>query len=78
MYGNSRGAYYEAGFAHGLGKRVIFLCEKDFFEAKKNELDIKAGGIHFDANHYTFIKWEWEEGEKLKNELRGYIEGAIN
>lgn len=30
---NSRGAYYEAGFAHGLGKRVIFLCEKVFFEA---------------------------------------------
>ncbi len=74
---NSRGAYYEAGFAHGLGKRVIFLCEKDFFEAKKNELDIKTGGVHFDTNHYTFIKWEWEKGDQLKKELKDFIEGAI-
>lgn len=74
---NSRGAYYEAGFAHGLGKKVIFLCEKTFFENKSNKLDIKAGGIHFDTNHYTFIRWEWKKGEQLKKKLRNFIEGAI-
>lgn len=74
---NSRGAYYEAGFAHGLGKRVIFLCEKTFFENKSNKLDIKAGGIHFDTNHYTFIRWEWKKGKQLKKKLRDFIEGAI-
>ncbi len=74
---NSRGAYYEAGFAHGLGKRVIFLCEKSFFENKSNKLDIKTSGVHFDTNHYTFIRWEWKKGEQLKKELKDFIEGAI-
>lgn len=74
---NSRGAYYEAGFAHGLGIPVIFLCESEFFHKKENELGEESPGVHFDTNHYPFIEWKFDEGEKLKKDLRDWIEGTI-
>lgn len=40
------GVYYEAGFAHGLGKRVIFTC-------RSNDLD----KLHFDVRQYNTITW---------------------
>lgn len=75
---NSRGAYYEAGFAHGLRKPVIFLCEEDYFDKKENKLSKNSEGVHFDTNHYPILKWQWKNGEKIKADLRNYIEGAIN
>ena len=47
----NRGAYWEAGFAEGLGKPVIYTCRKDVFEDK-------AKGTHFDTNHHLTVKWE--------------------
>jgi hypothetical protein len=41
------GVYYEAGFAHGLGRRVIFTCRKDHI-----------GELHFDVRQYNTITWE--------------------
>ena len=32
----NRGAYWEAGFAEGLGKPVIYTCRKDVFDEKDN------------------------------------------
>jgi hypothetical protein len=40
------GVYYEAGFAHGLGRRVIFTCRKDHLE-----------NLHFDVRQYNTITW---------------------
>ena len=77
MTGNSRGAYYEAGFAHGLGIPVIFLCESDYFHKKENFLGPESQGVHFDTNHYTFIEWHPDKGEELKKELTAMIEAAI-
>ena len=34
------GAYWEAGYAEGLGKPVIYICEKGKFEATKSHLDM--------------------------------------
>ena len=45
--GQRGGVYYEAGFAHGLGKRVIFTCHTD---AMKD--------LHFDVRQYNTIVWE--------------------
>lgn len=42
------GAYWEAGYAEGLGKPVIYLCEKSKWEAKKT---------HFDTAHMTTELW---------------------
>lgn len=43
------GAYWEAGYAEGLGKPVIYTCEKTKFEAAKT---------HFDTNHHLTILWD--------------------
>jgi len=49
--GHRGGVYYEAGFAHGLGKRVVFTCKKD---AVKD--------LHFDVRQYATIEWETHAG----------------
>ena len=51
---DNAGAYWEAGYAEGLGKPVIYLCEAGKFEAAKT---------HFDTNHCTTVLWKiGEEG----------------
>ena len=47
-HGNN-GAYWEAGYAEGLGKPVIYICEKEKFESDD--------GTHFDTNHCTTVIW---------------------
>jgi hypothetical protein len=47
----NRGAYWEAGYAEGLGKPVIYMCRKDVFEDK-------ALGTHFDTNHHLTVVWD--------------------
>ncbi len=42
------GAYWEAGFAEGLGKPVLYLCEHGKFEQSKT---------HFDTSHCTTVTW---------------------
>jgi hypothetical protein len=44
----SPGAYWEAGFGEGLGRDVIYTCEKSAWEKQ---------GTHFDTNHLTTIIW---------------------
>lgn len=44
--GHRGGVYYEAGFAHGLGKRVIFTCNSD-----------DLANLHFDVRQYNTIVW---------------------
>lgn len=43
------GAYWEAGYAEGLGKPVIYTCESTKFEEHKT---------HFDTNHHLTVVWE--------------------
>jgi len=61
----NRGAYWEAGYAEGLGKPVIYTCEKNKFDELKT---------HFDTNHHLTIPWDavnpQEAGEKLKATIR--------
>ena len=49
------GVYYEAGFAYGLGKPVIYTCRGDMI-----------GKVHFDTRQYAHILW----GEEKLGELR--------
>ena len=60
------GAYYESGYAEGLGKQVIHTCKKEDFE--------KA--THFDVKQKATIVWEKEE--QLYKELKTRIEATIN
>jgi hypothetical protein len=68
-YGN-RGAYWEAGFAHGLGKPVFYLCDGTRF---------RRVGTHFDTNHHFTILWDAtnmpKAGEDLKIAVRFALPG---
>lgn len=61
--GQNRGAYWEAGFAEGLDRPVIYTCRKSEFE-----------DAHFDTNHCLTILWEehnlYEAAERLKACIR--------
>lgn len=54
------GVYFEAGFALGLGKTVIWTCQKSEF-----------GTAHFDTRPYNHLLWETagELREKLKHRI---------
>jgi nucleoside 2-deoxyribosyltransferase len=47
-HGN-HGAYWEAGFAEGLGTPVIYTCRKAEWDERKS---------HFDTNHLVTIIWD--------------------
>lgn len=59
----NNGAYFEEGYAMGLGKPVIQLCKKD----------VK---LHFDIAQKNTIMWETEEDipQKLCNRIKATIE----
>jgi nucleoside 2-deoxyribosyltransferase len=63
------GAYWEAGYAEGLGKPVIYLCESSKFE---------KGKTHFDTNHCTTVIWNLDEVEKFKAELIATLRRSLN
>ena len=48
-----QGVYFEAGFAKGLGLKVIWTCEKQERDGK-----IEGKKPHFDVNHYPILAWE--------------------
>jgi hypothetical protein len=64
------GAYWEAGYAEGLGRPVIYTCRKEVFENSKS-------CPHFDTNHHLTILWDigdpQEAGEKLKTTIRATL-----
>ena len=49
---DNRGAYWEAGYAEGLGKPVVYICEQQKFDDEKT---------HFDTSHCTTIPWSKSE-----------------
>jgi nucleoside 2-deoxyribosyltransferase len=60
-----QGVYFEAGFALGQGKQVIYLCSEADFEH-----------CHFDTNHYPHIKYK--DHNDLKIQLIKRIEAWID
>ena len=64
----NRGAYWEAGYGEGLGKPVIYLCEKAKFDQLKT---------HFDTNHCTTICWSKGDEEKFVESLIATIKRSL-
>jgi nucleoside 2-deoxyribosyltransferase len=62
-----QGVYFEAGYALGLGRNVIWLCRED---------DLK--NAHFDTRQYNHISWKdvTDLKDKLVNRIRFTIPGA--
>ncbi|OXM84575.1 hypothetical protein [Paenibacillus rigui] len=59
----SPNCYYEAGFAHALGKEIVFCIKKD-------------GKVHFDLSSNRFIEWRSDSDyrEKLTERLKAIRE----
>ncbi|MGG1824137.1 hypothetical protein [Bacillus mycoides] len=63
--GNRGGVYFEAGYAMGLGKPVIWTCHTDHLK-----------DLHFDTRQYSHIVWETKED--LRVQLLNRIKATIN
>ncbi|MDB5223927.1 MAG: hypothetical protein JWN83_2594 [Chitinophagaceae bacterium] len=61
---NKSGVYFEAGYALGKSKQVIYTCSKEHFQ-----------NLHFDVNHFPVLIYETKEQlkEMLKNKIEAYI-----
>lgn len=62
------GAYWEAGYAEGLGKPTIYLCRSDVFSPEH---------VHFDTNHCTTVKWSVDSTDKFKAELTAVLRRSL-
>jgi nucleoside 2-deoxyribosyltransferase len=58
--GNRGGVYYEAGFAHGLGLPVIFMCRE-------------GDDLHFDVRQYNCIFWKADALEDARDRLKNRL-----
>lgn len=58
--GNRGGVYYEAGFAHGLGLPVVFMCRE-------------GDALHFDIRQYNCIFWTEDKLEEAQSQLKNRI-----
>jgi nucleoside 2-deoxyribosyltransferase len=64
LSGKRHGVYFEAGFMLGLGRPVIWACQKD-------ELD----DVHFDTRQYNTI--DYADAEELRTRLQFRIESIL-
>jgi hypothetical protein len=62
------GAYWEAGYAEGLGKPVIYTCEKSAFDEKAS---------HFDTNHHLHVLWEHDKLTDFVRRLKATVRASI-
>ena len=66
---DNNGAYWEAGYAEGLGKLVIYICEKKKFDEKKT---------HFDTNHCTTVPWSRDDDEGFRQKLTATLRRSLD
>jgi nucleoside 2-deoxyribosyltransferase len=65
---NNNGAYWEAGFAEGLGRPVIYTCRKQESDANKS---------HFDTSHLNTIIWDPENLRDAATRLTATIRATL-
>ncbi|MFZ5781353.1 MAG: hypothetical protein ACOY4R_14270 [Pseudomonadota bacterium] len=63
----NNGAYWEAGYAEGLGKPVIYTCKRSEFS--------KAS--HFDTNHHLTVLWETDQLAEAAKNMTNTIRATI-
>lgn len=65
---DNNGAYFEAGFAEGLGLPVIYTCEASKFSKSKT---------HFDTNHLVTIPWDLGNLDAAARELTATVRNTL-
>lgn len=66
---DNSGAYWEAGYAEGLGKPVVYLCERAKFDKART---------HFDTNHCTTVLWSADKPDAVRTELIATLRRSLN
>ncbi|MGV8997619.1 MAG: hypothetical protein ACOH12_11785 [Parvibaculaceae bacterium] len=66
----NNGAYWEAGYAEGRGKPVLYTCKKEIFDSPQ-------GRTHFDTNHHLTVNWDLMDLSKFVGELKATIRATI-
>jgi hypothetical protein len=66
-HGN-QGAYWEAGFAEGLGKPVIYTCREHEWNERRT---------HFDTNHMNTIVWDATKLNDVGRRLTATIRATL-
>ncbi len=66
---DNAGAYWEAGFAEGLGKPVIYIC------CAKTDGEPKV--THFDANHRQTVRWDLALLDQTATQLKAVIRNTL-
>ena len=66
---DNSGAYWEAGYAEGLGKPVLYICEKTKFDEQKP---------HFDTNHCTTVLWSRNDDGGFRQELIATLRRSLD
>jgi nucleoside 2-deoxyribosyltransferase len=64
------GAYWEAGFAEGLGKDVIYICR----EKEKDGTEMKT---HFDTDHRQTVRWDLGKLDETAVRLKAVIRNTL-
>lgn len=68
---NNSGAYWEAGYAEGLSKPVIYMCEKSQFDDPKTK-------PHFDVNHCQCVIWESQDPDAAVAALVATLRNSVS
>jgi hypothetical protein len=68
----NQGAYWEAGFAEGLGTPVIYTCEKSVFRSFE-----KDKRTHFDTNHLVHVLWTEASLANAADDLKAIIRNTL-
>lgn len=64
--GARSGVYFEAGFAMGLGKPVVWTCRRDWVDK-----------LHFDTRQFNHILWDKDNITEFREKFRNRINGVI-
>ncbi|HBG77719.1 MAG TPA: hypothetical protein DDW84_02555 [Phycisphaerales bacterium] len=64
----NNGAYWEAGYAEGIGKPVIYTCKKEEFNKDKP---------HFDTNHHLTVIWDKNKIQDTVDMLKATIRATL-
>lgn len=65
---DNRGAYWESGFAEGLGLPVIYTCEKSKFDQVST---------HFDTNHLVTVPWDLDSPQEATRRMKATIRATF-
>ena len=63
---DNRGVYWEAGFAEGAGRPVIYTVREGY-----------DSEVHFDTNHRLFVPWDPDDPEPAVKKLKDTIRATL-